>query len=323
VTDRQKSRAPKPPKAKEQLASNIVEGQSSDQTMASKWPGAIGRGKSLVAGLYVTATPIGNLEDITLRALRVLEQSDVIACEDTRVTAKLLSAYGLKTPLIAYHDHNGPRARPQILARLAAGERVALVSDAGTPLISDPGFKLIAEAHEAGHGVFAVPGASSVSSALSIAGLATDRFLFAGFLAPKSGARKKALEELKSVKGSLVLLEGPSRLAALLKDAADVLGPRQAAIAREITKLHEEVRRGSLEDLAAHYAEASAPKGEIVVVIGPPDNDPYTELDVDAALTQALKTSSVKDAAAEVAEMSGRPRRELYARALEISKGSD
>ncbi len=288
--------------------------------MASKWPSEFGRGKTLVPGLYVTATPIGNLEDITLRALRVLEQSDVIACEDTRVTAKLLSAYGLKTPLIAYHDHNGPRVRPQILARLAAGEKVALVSDAGTPLISDPGFKLIAEAHEAGCEVFAVPGASSVAAALSIAGLATDRFLFAGFLPPKSGARKKALEELKSAHASLVLLEGPSRLAALLADAAQVLGAREAAIAREITKLHEEVRRGTLEELAQHYEEAGAPKGEIVVVIGPPENALYTELDTDAALAQALKKSSVKDAAAEVAEITGRPRRELYARALEISK---
>jgi len=269
----------------------------------------------------VTATPIGNLEDITLRALRVLEGADVVLCEDTRVTAKLLSAYGIKADLSPYHDHNGPRVRPKVLAQLAKGARVALVSDAGTPLISDPGYKLVAEARAAGHKVHVVPGASSVSAALSVAGLPTDRFLFVGFLPPKTHARKAALEELKSARASLVLLEGPSRLAALLRDAGAVLGPREAAVARELTKLHEDLRRGSLEELAVQYETEGPPKGEIVVIIGPPTEHLGAAIDVDAALRAALETGSVKDAAAEVAEMTGRPRREIYARALELAKG--
>lgn len=288
--------------------------------MASKWRGGRkGAQKPLAPGLYVTATPIGNLEDMTLRALRVLEGADLILCEDSRVTGKLLGAFGIKGEMLAYHDHNGPKVRPRVLARLAEGAVVALVSDAGTPLISDPGYKLVREVREAGHEVFAVPGASSVAAALSIAGLPTDRFLFAGFLAPKSAARRKELEELKGTDASLVLLESASRLGGLLKDASDVLGPREAAVAREITKLHEEVRRGTLEELARAYKEEGPPKGEIVVVIAPPAEG-LAEIDVDAALRAALDNGSVKDAAAEVAEMTGRPRRELYARALELQK---
>lgn len=288
--------------------------------MASKWREGRGDAKPLEPGLYVTATPIGNLEDITLRALRVLEGADVVLCEDTRVTAKLLSAYGIKADLVAYHDHNAARVRPQVLERLAKGEAVALVSDAGTPLISDPGYKLVAEARAAGAKVHVVPGASSVPAALSIAGLPTDRFLFAGFLPPKSAARLKALEELRPVRASLVFFEGPSRLAAALQDAAAVLGPREAAVARELTKLHEEVRRGTLNELAAHYEEAGPPKGEIVIVIAPAADDGASAIDVDEALRAALKSGSVKDAASEVAEMTGRPRREVYARALELAK---
>ncbi len=293
---------------------------TSAETVASKWQVPGRASKPLASGLYVTATPIGNLEDITLRALRVLENADVVACEDTRVTAKLLNAYGVKARLFAYHDHNAARVLPGLLARLAEGDRVALVSDAGTPLISDPGFRLVEAAREAGYEVFAVPGASSVSAALSVAGLPTDRFLFAGFLPPRKAARKKALEDLKHTQASLVLLEGPSRLGAMLGDAAKVLGPRNAAVARELTKLHEEVRRGTLTELAAHYAEAGPPKGEIVVIIAPPTDNLDTDIDVDAALRDALQAGSVKDAASEVAQMTGRPRRELYARALALSK---
>jgi 16S rRNA (cytidine1402-2'-O)-methyltransferase len=268
----------------------------------------------------VTATPIGNLGDITLRALAVLEGADAVLCEDTRVTAKLLSAYGIKAELVAYHDHNAARVRPRVLKRLAAGECIALVSDAGTPLISDPGYKLVAEARAAGASVHAVPGASSVPAALSVVGLPTDRFFFVGFLPPKAGARRKALEELKGARASLVLFEGPSRITALLRDSATVLGPRAAAVARELTKLHEEVRRGTLDELAAHYEAEGPPKGEIVVVIAPPTEDQGASIDVDEALRAALKTGSVKDAASEVAEMTGRPRREIYARALKIAK---
>jgi len=289
-------------------------------TVASKWQESLNPAKTLEPGLYVTATPIGNLEDITLRALRVLEGADMVLCEDTRVSARLLSAYGIKAELTAYHDHNAARVRPRVLERLHDGARVALVSDAGTPLISDPGYKLVAEARAAGVKVHAVPGASSVPAALCVAGLPTDRFLFAGFLPPKSAARKKALEELRSIRASLVVFEGPSRLAGFLRDAALVLGPREAAVTRELTKLHEEVRRGPLDELAAHYEDAGPPKGEIVVVIAPPTENQASAVDMDEALRAALKTGSLKDAAAEVAEMTGRPRREVYARALELSK---
>jgi len=292
-------------------------------TMASKWQEGRGSAKPLAPGLYVTATPIGNLEDITLRALRVLEGADAVACEDTRVTGKLLNAYGIKANLIAYHDHNAARARPRILDRLSKGACIALVSDAGTPLISDPGYKLIAEARDAGLAIHAVPGPSSVSAALSVAGLPTDRFMFLGFLPPKSGARTKALQDVKDVKASLVLLEGPSRLAKLLRDADAALGPREAAVARELTKIHEDVRRGSLIELVAHYEESGPPKGEIVVVIGPPTDEPGSAIDMDKALRAALRLGSVKDAATEVSELTGRPRREVYARALELTKDAE
>src|SRR5262245_38123197 len=208
----------------------------------------------LSGGLHLVATPIGNLRDVTLRALEVLAAADVIACEDTRVTRRLLDHYGIATPLTPYHEHNAAAMRPKILARLAAGEALALVSDAGTPLISDPGFKLVREAAACGIAVFAVPGASSVTAALSIGGLPTDRFLFMGFLPPKSAARQAALAEVKDLAATLLILEAPSRLAASLADLAQVLGPRPAAIAREMTKLHEEVRRGTLAALSESYA---------------------------------------------------------------------
>ena len=312
-----KSSAPNAPTAADKKG-----GKTNAGTVASKWQGARGAPKPLAPGLYVTATPIGNLGDITLRALEILEGAHAVACEDTRVTGKLLTAFGIKAELFAYHDHNAARARPKILARLAEGDAIALVSDAGTPLISDPGFKLVSEAREAGYAIHVVPGASSIAAALSVAGLPTDKFLFAGFLPNKAGARKKAFEDLKPVPASLVLLEAPSRLEATLRAGAEVLGDRNVAVARELTKIHEEVRRGTLAGLADQYTEEGPPKGEIVIVIAPPTESTATAIDIDDALRLALEAGSVKDAASEVAEMTGRPRREIYARALELTKES-
>ena len=276
---------------------------------------------ALETGLYVVATPIGNASDISLRALRVLAGAHVVACEDTRTTGKLMAIHSIKARLTAYHEHNAERARPALLARLGRGEAVALVSDAGTPLISDPGFKLVSEARDAGFTVTPVPGASSPIAALSIAGLPTDRFMFAGFLPNRGGPRKRAIEDLAVIPATLVLLESPRRLAACLDDLAAVLGRRQAAVTRELTKLFEEVRRGSLGELAAHYNEAGPPKGEIVVVIAPPDTAVDADLDpaaIDALLCRALETLSLRDAAASVAADTGVARRQLYNRALEL-----
>ena len=271
-------------------------------------------------GLYMVATPIGNLGDITLRALEVLAVSDVVACEDTRVTRKLTERFGIATPLTPYHEHNAQDARPKLLARLDAGEAVALVSDAGTPLISDPGYRLVREARAAGHSVTAVPGASSVLAALSLAGLPTDRFFFEGFLPPKQAARQKRIAALATIPASLVLFETGPRIAAALADLAAGLGHREAAICRELTKLHEEVRRDPLADLAAAYAHGGETRGEFVIVVAPPVEEKVTTADVDALLRQALARVSVKEAVGEVALATGRPRREVYARALELAK---
>jgi 16S rRNA (cytidine1402-2'-O)-methyltransferase len=273
-------------------------------------------GTRLAPGLYVVATPIGNAGDVSLRALDVLGRADLVVCEDTRVTSKLLAKHGLKPSLAAYHEHNAARQRPQLLARLAVGGAIALVSDAGTPLVSDPGYKLVREAIAAGIKVTALPGPAAPLAALVLSGLPSDRFLFAGFLPPKSAARRTALAALAAVPATLIFFESAGRLAASLADMAAVLGPRQAAVARELTKLYEEVRRGPLDGLAAHYAEAGPPKGEIVLVVGPPEADTAGTVDLDAALDQALATMSLRDAADAVAAASGRPRREVYARAL-------
>ncbi len=276
------------------------------------------------AGLYVTATPIGNIGDLTFRAERLLAMADVIACEDTRVTAKLLSRYGITTPTVAYHDHNATKVRPKLLRRLAEGQVVALVSDAGTPLISDPGYRLVAEAVDAGFTVTTLPGASSLLAALAVAGLPTDRFMFAGFLPPKSAARKRALTDLCDIGATLVVMESARRLAASLADMAEVLGDRNAAVARELTKLHEEVRRGTLSELAEAYAASGPPKGELVVVIGPPpDRPPATAAEVDADLRAALKSMSVREAVAAVAAATGMPRRQIYRRALDLAGDND
>lgn len=274
--------------------------------------------RGLKPGLYVTATPIGNAGDITLRALEVLKGCDAILAEDTRVTSKLLAIYGISKPLSAYNDHNAGRERPKILARLRAGQRLALVSDAGTPLVSDPGFKLVREAVAEGLPVHAIPGASALLTALALAGLPTDRFLFAGFLPAKAGERRTVLEELKSLRSTLVFYETAPRLAESLADLASTLGPRPAAVGRELTKLHEEMRRGDLAALAAHYAEAGPPKGELTLVVGPPLAAAPDFAHADALLKQALVFMPVRAAADLVAEALDLPRRELYSRALAL-----
>jgi 16S rRNA (cytidine1402-2'-O)-methyltransferase len=270
-------------------------------------------------GLYVVATPIGNLGDISLRALRTLAGADVVACEDTRVTGALLHRYGISRPLLSYHDHNADERRPEILARLAKGQVVVLVSDAGTPLISDPGFKLVQACRGGGYAVVAVPGASALLTALCSAGLPTDRFMFAGFLPPKKAARRKALGELAGMAATLAFYEAPSRLAAALEDMAAVLGgAREAVVARELTKMFEEVRRGSLAALAAHYRGAGAPKGEIVVLVGPPREKVVGDADVDALLQEAMQRLSLRDAVAEVAKATGVRKSLVYEGALKL-----
>ena len=267
------------------------------------------------------ATPIGNAEDITLRALAVLRGADAIACEDTRVTAKLLARHGIAAPLLAYHDHNAERMRPLLLERLRQGDAVALVSDAGTPLVSDPGFKLVRAAIAEGLPVTTLPGPSAALAALVLSGLPSDRFLFAGFLPPKPTARRRTLAELGTVPATLVFFEGASRLAPALGDMAETLGDRTAAVAREITKLYEEVRRGSLRELATHYAASGPPRGEVVVVVGPPPAEApaMTEDALDARLQAALAGMSLKDASAAVAAATGLKRRDVYARALALA----
>ena len=275
----------------------------------------------LVPGLHIVATPIGNLRDITLRALDVLREADLIACEDTRVFAKLASHYGIAAPTVAYSDATQDAAEPRIVRALAAGKRVALVSDAGMPLISDPGYRLVRAALAGDHVVTSAPGASAVPLALALSGLPTDRFFFGGFLPAKEGERRRAIASAAAVPATLVFFEAPHRLAASLVDLADLLGPRPAAIARELTKLFEEVRRGPLTELARHYGLHPEVKGEIAMVIGPPGESeaPAAER-LDAALCLAMAGASVKDAAAEVAARYGLKRRDVYARALELKR---
>ena len=275
----------------------------------------------LVPGLHIVATPIGNLRDITLRALDVLREADLIACEDTRVFAKLASHYGIAAPTVAYSDATQDAAEPKIVRALAAGKRVALVSDAGMPLISDPGYRLVRAALAADHVVTSAPGASAVPMALALSGLPTDRFFFGGFLPAKESERRRAIASAAAVPATLVFFEAPHRLAASLVDLAELLGPRPAAIARELTKLFEEVRRAPLTELARHYAQQPDVKGEIAVVIGPPGETeaPAAER-LDEALRGAMAGASVKDAAAEVAARYGLKRRDVYARALELKR---
>ena len=277
---------------------------------------------ALAGGLYLVATPIGNLRDITLRALETLAAADVIACEDSRVTRKLTEHYGIKTPLTPYHEHNAVEARPKLLARLAEAQAVALVSDAGTPLISDPGYRLVREAAAAGHPVTALPGASAVLAALGVAGLPTDRFFFEGFLPPKQAARQKRIAALKSIPATLVMFETGPRIAEMLADLAAILGARSASICRELTKFYEHVHRGTLDEIARDYANGAEIRGEFVVVVAPPADDETRVDDVDDLLRRALARVSVKDAVAEVALATGQPRRDVYQRALALTKES-
>lgn len=274
-------------------------------------------------GLYVTATPIGNLRDITLRALETLASADLILCEDTRVSRKLLDAYNIQVPLAAYHDHNGAKMRPKVLSQLSDGAAICLISDAGMPLVSDPGYKLVCDVVAAGYDVQVLPGANAPLSALSVSALPTDRFVFLGFLPAKASARQALLSRVAAIPASLILFESPRRLAATLAELEKTLGTREVAVARELTKKFEEVRRGTLQDLAAAYAGQAAPKGEIVIVVGPGEAAPAAESDVIAALKKALKTASTKDAAAEVSELCGWPKRQVYELALSLRADSD
>jgi 16S rRNA (cytidine1402-2'-O)-methyltransferase len=273
----------------------------------------------LAPGLYLVATPIGNLGDITLRAISVLARADVVLCEDTRHSRTLLAHFAICTPARAYHEHNAARERPRVLAELEAGRRVALISDAGTPLVSDPGWKLVRAALDAGHRVEALPGASAAVAALTIAGLPTDAFLFAGFLPPKAAARRTRIAELQNVPATLLFFEAPSRVAETLADLAAILGDRPAALARELTKLHEEVRRAPLDALAAAVRGESI-KGEVVIIVGPPQKAPITDADIAARLEGALQKMSLRDAAKAVAEALGVPKSRVYELGLRSGK---
>ena len=273
--------------------------------------------RPVTPGLYLVATPIGNLRDITLRALDVLAAADMVLAEDTRVTAKLLTAYGLRKPLVRCDEHAEASATPRAVEAVAAGQVVALVSDAGTPLVSDPGYRVAAAAVEAGLSVHPIPGPSSVLAALSLSGLPSDRFLFAGFPPPKSAARRTFLEGFRPARATLIFFESGPRLRASLTDMAEVFGPRPAAVARELTKLYEECVRGPLHALAAD-PRLNAPKGEIVVLVGPGAEEAASADDADRALAEALERLGPADAASEVSRSLGLPRKTLYRRALEL-----
>jgi len=286
-----------------------------------------GRGADLPAGLYLVATPIGNLRDITLRALDVLKSADLIACEDTRVTSRLSREFGISTKLQPYHDHNAARMRPALLQRIKDGGSVALVSDAGTPLVSDPGYKLVREAAALALPVIPIPGASSVLAALTASGLPTDKFHFAGFIPAKEAARTRFLSALKPVLATLILFETGPRLARSLAAMAEIFPEREGVIARELTKHYEEIRRDGLNALAGHYNAPGrpAPKGEIVVLAGPPNAGAArqdAEDDIDRLLGIALETMSLKDAVAEITNQTGLARKIVYSHALALTKQS-
>lgn len=280
--------------------------------------------EKLGGGLYLVSVPIGAARDITLRALDILATAEVLAAEDTRALRRLMEIHGIALgdrPLLAYHDHNGARMRPRLLAELEAGRSVAYASEAGTPLVADPGFALARAARDAGHHVTAAPGAVAAVMALTLSGLPSDRFLFAGFLPNASGKRKAAMKALAAVPATLIFYESPKRAAAMLRDAAEVLGgTRPAALCRELTKMFEEVRRGSLEELAAG-CDADPPRGEIVILVGEGDSASVSLSDLDDVLKEALETMSVRDAADHAAALLGTKRRDAYQRALELDRG--
>nr|WP_321455150.1 16S rRNA (cytidine(1402)-2'-O)-methyltransferase [uncultured Cohaesibacter sp.] len=271
----------------------------------------------LPSALYIVATPIGNLKDMTIRAIETLAACDLIACEDTRVSRKLLTHYGIHTRLVTYHEHNADKQRPYLLNALAEGKAVALISDAGTPLLSDPGYKLVADMVAEGHSVVPIPGASAMLSALVASGLPTDQIHFAGFLPQKAGARDRKLADLKDIPGTLVFYESPRRLGAVLPAMTEHLGEeREIVVARELTKKFEEFHRGSLADLAAHYADADAPKGEAVVLVGPLEHQQPDEQDIDAMIRDGLeKGLHIKALSAEIAQKVGAKKNDIYKRA--------
>ncbi len=273
--------------------------------------------KRIEPGLHIVSTPIGNLQDITIRALETLAACDLIACEDTRVTGVLLQRYGIRTQMMTYHEHNALKQRPKIMEMMAAGRAVALVSDAGTPLISDPGFRLVGDVVEQGHKVVPVPGASAMLSGLVGAGLPSDTILFAGFLPNKTHGRKKRLEELKNIPATLVFYESPHRVGASLADMDAILGQRQAVVARELTKRFETFQRGTLAELS-NFFSGDRPKGEIAILISPPEEQELTEVDADALLLEALKEMPVSAAAKKVSKATGVDRKTIYTRAMEL-----
>jgi 16S rRNA (cytidine1402-2'-O)-methyltransferase len=296
-------------------------GSTAPEVLAARVGAEVARlaAEPLSSGLYLVATPIGNLGDISLRALSVLARADVIYCEDTRHSRTLASHFGLGTPLRPYHEHNAEEQRPKILAELSAGRSIALISDAGTPLVSDPGYKLVRDVIARGHTAIAIPGPSAVMAGITVAGLPTDRFFFAGFLPPRSSARRARLSELMSIPATLVFFEAPTRLGEALEDMAQVLGPRQAAVARELTKLHEDVQRGTLAELAGKFAN-QPPKGEIVILVGPPVGTEATEEIIQGVLTEALRTMSLRDAAKVVAERLSVPKARVYDLGLKLRR---
>lgn len=274
--------------------------------------------QTFIKGLYLVATPIGNLGDISARAVEVLKAADLIACEDTRVTSKLLSHLGISAKLTPYHEHNAEKVRPQLMERLKNGEMIAQVSDAGTPIVSDPGYRLVQDCIENGIYFTAIPGASAVLTALQLSGLPSHRWLFEGFLPPKTAAKEKELSELANIPATLIFYESPNRLTETLESMKKVLGDRPAAVARELTKKFEQTVRGTFSELSAYYEQNGQPKGEIVIVVAPPLEKQADAADVDALLKKALETMRVKDAAAAVAEQTGVSKKELYQRALEL-----
>jgi len=276
----------------------------------------------LVPGLYIVATPIGNLSDLSPRAASVLANADLIAVEDSRVTAKLLRHIGVKRPMIPYHDHNAEQVRPRLMAELPR-KAIALVSDAGTPLISDPGYKLVREARAAGHNVTTIPGPCAAIAGLTLAGLPSDRFLFTGFLPAKEKARKDTIADFAAIKASLIFYESGPRLAATLTALLQTLGNREAAVAREISKAYEETVTGTLESLADRYAD-TPPKGEIVIIVAPPSESRLAPAsDADAMLTEALLRLPAAKAAAEVSKATGLPRAMLYDRAVQMKNSRE
>ena len=288
--------------------------------MRSK-PAVKGLKETLQPGLYLVATPIGNLLDLSLRAIEILRNVDVIACEDTRVTGKILTKYGIKTRMNVYHEHNAGHIRPILLRTIVEGGSIALVSDAGTPTISDPGYKLVKECIEHGHDITAAPGANAAIAGLILSGLPTNRFLFAGFLNSKTNQRCQELKELAKVPTTLIFYESAKRLAATLKDMIENLGDRPATIARELTKRHEEVRRNTLSVLATHYLNAGAPKGEVVIVVGPPlKKIPPSNHALDDLIKTQLQTLSVRDTTIKITAETGLPKRQIYTRALKLFK---